>query len=84
MALQRLRNAQKFVETQTNFSRFEVLELIGTGSNGVVFKCRARDRRVQGDLAIKVVINYGSDPQVSTNECLCFLLVLVGRMRRCC
>ncbi len=64
MALERMRSAQLFVESQNNFSRFEVLELIGTGSNGVVFKCRALDGGVNGDLALKVVINYGADLQV--------------------
>ena len=64
MALRRLRDAQRFVEAQTNFSKFEVLELVGTGANGVVFRCRARDPKVKGEMALKIVINYGADPQV--------------------
>jgi len=64
MSLQRLRAAQRFVESQKSFSNFDVLELVDTGSNGVVFKCRPRDRKLQGEWALKVVINYGVDASV--------------------
>ena len=66
MSLQHFRLAQRFVEHQSNFSKFTNLQLIGTGSNGVVFKCTALDASVEGDLALKVVINYGTDPLVGS------------------